>query len=106
MCGLIKGKAVMTNRLQRFGYIDIKLKMDCLLGTKGDIIKGQEFHRSIVETGEREIFKITKPKSNKNWECGYMIYNTLAGYPHINFLGNKKVFNHILDTLEKSKRGE
>ncbi|MEW8973231.1 MAG: cobyrinate a,c-diamide synthase [Tissierellaceae bacterium] len=106
MCGLIKGKAVMTNRLQRFGYIDIKLKMDCLLGTKGDIIKGQEFHRSIVETGEREIFKITKPKSNKNWECGYMIYNTLAGYPHINFLGNKKVFNHILDILEKSKRGE
>lgn len=100
MCGLIKGKAYMTDRLQRFGYVNIELKEDCILGKNGDIIRGQEFHRSIVDTEEKEIFNITKPMSNRKWECGYKKNNGVMAYPHINFLGNKEMLTHILDILE------
>ncbi len=103
MCGLLKGKGIMTKRLQRFGYVNIRLKEDCLLGVKGDNIVGQEFHRSIVETTEKEIFEITKPKTNRNWECGYMKDNILVAYPHINFLGNKKVLNYLIDKVENKR---
>ena len=103
MCGLLKGKGIMTKRLQRFGYVNIRLKEDCLLGVKGDNIVGQEFHRSIVETTEKEIFEITKPKTNRNWECGYMKDNILVAYSHINFLGNKKVLNYLIDKVENKR---
>lgn len=103
MVGLINGQVVMTNRLQRFGYIDMELEEDCLLGNKGDKIRAQEFHRSIVETKGNEIFKIDKPKSTRNWKCGYTKKNILVGYPHINFLGNKKVLDHILNLVENKR---
>lgn len=97
MVGLINGQANMTKRLERFGYINIKLQKDCFLGKKGDKITGKEYHRSIVETKEEEIYKINKPKSDRNWECGYQKKNVLGAYPHIHFLGNPKVLDNILD---------
>ncbi|MCQ1528353.1 cobyrinate a,c-diamide synthase [Lutispora saccharofermentans] len=101
MCGVFKGKSAMTDRLQRFGYVNIELGEDCSLGRKGDLIKGQEFHKSIAEINEKEIFNIKKPMGRGEWKCGYKYKNALAAYPHINFLGNMKAFNHLLDTIEK-----
>lgn len=104
MVGVFSGKATMTNRLQRFGYTNIELKEDTILGKKGTIIPSNEYHRSVVETSEEEVFSVTKPKSNRNWECGYKYKNTLGYYQHINFIGNMDSFNHLLDNIEKSKR--
>ncbi|HLR21649.1 MAG TPA: cobyrinate a,c-diamide synthase, partial [Tissierellaceae bacterium] len=70
MVGLIPGQANMTKRLQRFGYINIELEEDCILGNTGDKVTGKEYHRSIVKTNEEEIYKITKPKSERSWKCG------------------------------------
>ncbi|NMB27203.1 MAG: cobyrinate a,c-diamide synthase, partial [Tissierellia bacterium] len=49
MCGILRGKATMTDRLKRFGYVNIELNRDSILGKKGDILKGQEFHRSTID---------------------------------------------------------
>ena len=103
MCGIFNGKAIMKEKLQRFGYVDIQLNQNCLLGKKGDILTGQEFHRSITEIEDNPLFNITKPKGKRKWQCGYKYKNVLGGYPHINFLGNMEAFNYLLDTIE-SKR--
>lgn len=104
MCGVFHGKSKMTDKLQRFGYINIELKEDCLLGKKGDKLTGHEFHKSETYVNGNEVFKITKPMSKKKWDCGYKYKNVLAGYPHVHFLGNMKSFNNMLDVVERNKK--
>lgn len=103
MTGIIEGKGRTINKLQRFGYVNMELKEDCLLGGKGYILRGQEYHKSIVETEEKEVFHITKPMSKRNWACGYRYRNVLGYYQHINFLGNMEALEYLLDKIEENK---
>lgn len=103
MVGLFKGKSVLTKSLQRFGYIDIELEKNCMLGEKGDSLTAHEFHKSITEINEKAVFSIKKTMGDKAWECGYSYKNVLAGYPHISFLGNLKAFNNMLAFAEKAR---
>lgn len=101
MCGIFSGKSTMTDRLQRFGYVNISLEEDCILGKAGVRLTGQEFHRSIINSDERQILQITKPKSKRKWKCGYSYKNALGIYQHINFLGNKEALDYLLSKIEK-----
>ncbi|GMG95937.1 cobyrinate a,c-diamide synthase [Tepidimicrobium xylanilyticum] len=103
MVGILKGKAHMTDRLQRFGYSNIRLREDTILGKKGERLKANEFHRSAIEIEDRPLFDIKKAKSERGWQCGYGYKNVLAAYPHINFLGNMKALNYLLDRIEKER---
>jgi cobyrinic acid a,c-diamide synthase len=104
VCGIFSGKSTMTDRLQRFGYVNILLKEDCMLGQAGDKLTGQEFHRSVIETDEEQIFHITKPMSKRKWQCGFSYKNALGIYQHINFLGNEKALDYMLTKIEKDVR--
>ncbi len=102
MVNIFEGSCKMTNRLQNFGYVNIKLNEDTILGKSGQILSGHEFHRSIIETHEKTIFSIQKPKNlNRKWECGYKYKNVLGSYQHINFLGNMDSFNYLLDKIQE-----
>ncbi len=103
MVGVFKGKTRFTPRLQRFGYIDITLKEDCLLGQRGDRLTGQEFHTSVTDIKEMAIYHITKTRGTKTWECGYCYKHVLAGYPHLNFLGNVKAFQTLLANVKRRR---
>jgi cobyrinic acid a,c-diamide synthase len=104
MVSVFPGQSKLTKSLQRFGYIDIQLKEDCILGKKGEKITAHEFHKSVTDIDLNPIFSITKTMGDAKWECGYLHKNTYGGYPHINFLGNMNVFNNILDSIERSKK--
>lgn len=103
MVGIFKGKASMTNRLQRFGYVNMELKDNIILGERGALISGNEYHKSIIDIEDNAVFNIKKPKGNRSWQCGYRYKNTLAYYQHINFLGNINSFYYLLDNIEKEK---
>ena len=100
MVGLFRGKTRLTPRLQRFGYIDVTLKQDCLLGQAGTTFSGHEFHKSVSDVTGDTMFHIRKTLGTNTWECGFRYKNVVAGYPHINFLGHPGVLQHILDTVE------
>lgn len=103
MVGVFSGNVEMKTRLQNFGYVNIQLKEDNILGKVGATLKGQEIHYSKFSNGEDTIFKISKPLSKREWECGYSYKNTLASYQHINFLGNMDAFNYLLKLVKESK---
>lgn len=105
MCNIFDGNAKITEKLQRFGYVNMKLNKDTILGEEGTIITGNEYHRSTIDMESSPVFDIKKPKSKKTWQCGYTYKNVLAYYQHINFLGNIKSFNYLLDIVE-NKRNE
>lgn len=104
MVGIFKGQSMLTKSLQHFGYIDMQLKEDCMLGKTGDKITAHEFHKSVTDIDGKPIFSIAKTMGDAKWECGYMHKNTYGGYPHINFIGNMAVLNNILDNIERSKK--
>lgn len=105
MCNIFKGYSQMTNMLQRFGYVNMELREGTILGEKGDIIRGHEYHKSTIGIGHKPLFNISKPRDNSNsWECGYSYKNVLAYYQHINFLGNRKALNHLLDSIENKRK--
>jgi cobyrinic acid a,c-diamide synthase len=104
MVGAFKGESKMTKGLQRFGYIDLQLKEDCMLGKIGDRITAHEFHKSLIKIEDEPIFSIHKTMGDGAWECGYLYNNTYGGYPHIHFLGNMDVLNNILNNIEGSKK--
>ena len=106
MTNIFQGKATMTNRLQRFGYVNIEFNEDLIIGKKGSLIKGNEYHRSIVDIDQKSVFNIKKPMGKRSWKCGYRYKNVLAYYQHINFLGNMDSFNYLLDKIEEEKRGK
>ena len=76
MIGALPIQWRMTDRLQRFGYVDV---------TDGDGYRfpAHEFHHSVTESDLPKRFTIEK--RGNTYPEGYMYKNTLAGYPHIHF---------------------
>lgn len=104
MANVFNGKATMTDKLQRFGYVDITLNKDSIIGKKDTVIPGNEYHRSVIDIDGSPVFHIKKPKSNRTWKCGYEYRNVIAYYQHINFLGNMASFNYLLDKIENNRK--
>ncbi|WP_294395508.1 cobyrinate a,c-diamide synthase [uncultured Clostridium sp.] len=96
MAGFFKGKSFMTKRLQNFGYCQITI--DKKLYGRELSINAHEFHKSYVELDEETIYTVEKKQYDGKilkWNCGYAKKNTLAGYAHINFMGNIDFFKCI-----------
>jgi len=104
MCNIFNGQAKMTDRLQKFGYVNMKLTKDTILGSKGSMITGNEFHRSTIDIEDTPLFNIEKPKSSRKWQCGHQFNNVLGYYQHINFLGNMESLNYLLDRIENHRK--
>jgi len=113
MVGFFDGESVMTNKLQRFGYCKVKIDKKCFdekLEIEEDFeINAHEFHKSEVNLKEKEVYEVEKTQYNGElikWECGYFKKNTLAGYAHINFLGNVELLKVLVDLKYKGKDGD
>lgn len=101
MLGIFKGQASLINRLERFGYTRMEILQDSILGKKGRILYGNEYHKSKVDMDMEPIFNITKPKGKKTWQCGYAYKNALGYYGHINFLGNMEALDYLLEKIRR-----
>lgn len=86
MVGIYDMEAHMTDRLQRFGYVTARIEHDNILGKKGQLLFGHEFHYSkMVGEGENPSFSVQKSKGSSPWQCGYTYKNCLATYLHVDF---------------------
>jgi len=103
MVGFFDGDSIMTNRLQRFGYCKVKINKKCFdekIGIEKDFeINAHEFHKSQVNLNEKNVYEVEKTQYDGElikWACGYFKKNTLAGYAHINFLGNIELLKALV----------
>jgi cobyrinic acid a,c-diamide synthase len=89
MVGIFPNDVTMTPRLKRFGYVDVEIQNDCIIGEKGQRFRAHEFHRSEIKSDYNnyvyEIKKIRNGDVIKAWQGGYIKNNTLAQYAHIHF---------------------
>lgn len=96
MVGIVEGKCYKTERLKRFGYIELEAKKQQMFGMDIGSIKGHEFHY-FDSTSCGDAFEAKKPLRNRTWNCIYGTETLIAGFPHFYYYSNLKVPERFLD---------
>ena len=86
MCGVLPGTCRKTDKLVRFGYIELE-KNDTDAGAAGYLqsgrcIRGHEFHY-FDSTDNGEACTAWKPGRQRSWNCMVVRENIMAGFPHL-----------------------
>ena len=99
----------MTDRLQRFGYMEAKIEKGTILSPEEELtIRGHEFHytKRVDEEELPAVYRVSKQRRTKTvtWEEGYRINNTVGGYPHFHFYANPAFAKNFLTAASKYRR--
>ena len=100
MVGVIDGEVYKTNRLNRFGYIDLFANHDQLLLKEGEGIRGHEFHY-FDSTALGESLIARKPNRDTNWNCVHGNDTMALGFPHLYYYSNPQVPYRFLQKCQK-----
>ena len=95
MVGIIPAKAVNRRRKGHFGYIEVTLEKDCLLGEKGDSFRAHEFHYWESDMEQTDLH-VRKPGNGSTWTEGFCTETLYAGFPHLYFYGSPKAGERFL----------
>jgi cobyrinic acid a,c-diamide synthase len=91
MCGILPGTCRMTDRLVRFGYIELENRETRETTEKdentgyladGHHIRGHEFHY-FDSTDNGNACTARKPGRRRSWDCMVVQGNIMAGFPHL-----------------------
>jgi cobyrinic acid a,c-diamide synthase len=87
MAGVFPFEIEMTGRLVDFGYVNVELTSDCLLGKAGTVLRGHSFHYSRIsnEFHVATHYHLQYSLSGREEREGYCLGNTLASYVHLHF---------------------
>jgi len=105
MASIFPFKTQMKKGRAHLGYREIELKDNCMLGKKGDRVRGHEFHYSEVRSEKLEagnkIYSVSdNSKKNLHGE-GYRFKKTLASYVHIHFGSNLSIAKNFIDFIKE-----
>jgi len=95
MTGCFSFSVQMSRRLMSLGYREITLTEDTIIGKKGDVLKGHEFHYSSLKELDSEdphvknVYHITTRDGQDITLKGFQKNNTLASYFHVHFGSNQ-----------------
>jgi cobyrinic acid a,c-diamide synthase len=94
----------MTSKLVRFGYVTVELTQDCLLGTRGTVLRGHSFHYSRVTNAPTisTSYCVQYSLSGQQEEEGYSLGNVLASYVHLHFRTAPAVAQHMVEQIRHS----
>ena len=87
MAGVLPGRAVMTEGLQRFGYHHLETLQDTLLAPGGARARAHEFHCSRWEGGGQPNAFLAQPLQGAPHPEGFARGDLLASYAHVHFAG-------------------
>lgn len=90
MAGLISADAVMHDRLQAIGYVEVETVAPSLLGPSGLRFRGHQFRYSTLEPDPGGIVRAyaVHPKWGNEFTEGYRAGNLLASYVHAHWASN------------------
>ena len=100
MIGLLPGKVYPLEKMNRFGYINIKFEKNFWLGNEDFLSKGHEFHYWESENPGNMILA-QKPLGKRNWQSNVSVFNVFAGFPHLYYLSNLDLPINFLKKIKK-----
>jgi cobyrinic acid a,c-diamide synthase len=110
MVGVFHFETRMRKGRSKLGHREVTLTADCLLGKKGAVLRGHEFHYSEIQDGAvgkkrerpKHVYAVTNGAGEELQPEGYLIHNTLASYIHIHFGSNPDAALNIVRHLRRS----
>jgi cobyrinic acid a,c-diamide synthase len=111
MAGVLPLRMEMTPRLVDFGYVEVELTRDCLLGPRGTEIRGHSFHTSRIVAGAEDgglatSYRVRFSISGKEQAEGFARGNVLASYAHLHFRANAAVASHLMQEIRMARQRE
>ena len=94
MVGVVPVDIQMTDKLVDFGYCDIELKRDSILGPAGTKARGHQFHYSRCVGSGGETYSVRQGK--REYSEGFGFPDGIASYVHLHFLSNPAVAGNML----------
>lgn len=89
---LIPGVAVMRDKLQALGYVEVETRAPTLLGAAGTRYRGHQFRYSVFETDTPpELLKLARPGSGDMQHEGYGNGSVLGTYVHGHWASNPSI---------------
>ena len=104
MVGFLDGAGFRTERLQRFGYVELA-SQEADAFAVNTVLRGHEFHYwDSTDCGDACL--AWKPLSKqKTYPCMVKKKGTFAGFPHLYYAGAENFFNHLfLNSTENENR--
>ncbi|OGQ99396.1 MAG: cobyrinic acid a,c-diamide synthase [Deltaproteobacteria bacterium RIFOXYD12_FULL_55_16] len=88
MAGVFPVTARMQKKRASLGYREVRLERDCFFGPAGTVLRGHEFHYSVI--GEmpahiERIYAVNSSADSDGSREGYRHNNVLGGYLHLHF---------------------
>jgi cobyrinic acid a,c-diamide synthase len=110
MAGVFPFETQMKKGRSHLGYREVQLKEDCIVGKKGDRLRGHEFHYSEIKNSRGllqhaptcdSLYKVKDSLKQDMHDEGYKFKNTLASYIHIHFGSNPAIAGNFIRTAEQ-----
>ena len=94
MAGVFPVTARMRKKRASLGYREVRLEKACFFGPPGTVLRGHEFHYSVIGEMPAHIERIYAVNSSVNGDQsreGYRHNNVLGGYLHLHFGFNPRM---------------
>jgi cobyrinic acid a,c-diamide synthase len=88
MVGLVAGTAVMHDRLQALGYVEVETQRRTILGGAGLRMRGHQFRYSTLEGARGDAYSVRKRRGGSVFAEGYGDGNVLGSYVHVHWASN------------------
>jgi cobyrinic acid a,c-diamide synthase len=106
MIGALPVTVVMTERLQRFGYVEVTLTQDCVLGAAGTIARGHSFHCSRIGDLSPDIprsYQLRYTLARTEEAEGFSVGSVLASYIHLHFHSNPGLATEFVRRIARQR---
>jgi cobyrinic acid a,c-diamide synthase len=108
MAGIFPFETEMRRGRPNLGYREVFLKRDSILGSKGKILRGHEFHYSSIRTHppleENSLEYEVKDSSGEILpDEGYRSGQTIASYIHIHFGSNPETAGEFINSIRNER---
>lgn len=103
MSGVLPIGITMDPRHLAIRYVELTTRADSLLGKRGTVLRGQEFHQSrITATSIPADFYAVRTSDGQQLRAGYQHRRVVASYMHAYFAGqDSTVADHFVDTASR-----
>jgi len=105
MASVLPLSVEMLDRLDGFGYTEVDVQDDCLVGLRGTRLRGHSFHYSrVTQSGDiKRQYHTRRVLTGTEEHEGYGAGNVLASYIHLSFAASPEAAAHFTRCCRQAK---
>jgi cobyrinic acid a,c-diamide synthase len=109
MAGLVPAVAVISERLQALGYVEVETRGATIIGSAGLKFRGHQFRYSTIEPAAKSgnvarMYTVTPRWGGGAFEEGYAAANLLASYVHAHWASNPAAASGFVESCVRARQ--